>query len=232
MLAFAPLDGAVSAASVALDHIADLVAPIGGTATAIVLLTMLIRLAVHPLTRIAVRGERARQRLAPHIAELRSRHAKNPQRLAAELTELHRREGVSPFAGMLPTFAQAPVFLVMYRLSAHLDVASGPAGGHTLFGAGLGLRLISAPLGQAWVFLPLIAALVLVAWLTSRRSARLLAMAPGPQPAGPLGWLPRVLPFLTVATAVYVPLAAGLYLLTSSAWTLAENTLLHRGVPL
>jgi len=45
---------------------------------------------------------------------------------------------------------------------------------------------------------------------------------------GTLAALARVLPFATVAIAAFVPLAAGLYLATSTAWTLAERALLAR----
>ena len=225
MLSFAPVDGAVSAASVALDHLATVLAPVGGTATAVVLLTVAVRLALHPLIRRAVRGERARLRLAPQLAKLRDRHARDPQRLAAAVTDLHRDAGVSPFAGLLPTLAQAPVFLVLYQLSAHLHDA-----GQTLFGVGLGARLVGTALPQMWPALLLVAALTVVAWLTSRRAARLGALTPGPAPSGVLGRLPRLLPYATPVTALFLPLATLLYLLTSSAWTLAENTLLHRGL--
>jgi YidC/Oxa1 family membrane protein insertase len=37
-----------------------------------------------------------------------------------------------------------------------------------------------------------------------------------------------IVPFASLVTAAIVPLAAGLYLLTSTAWTLAERTLLRR----
>lgn len=40
----------------------------------------------------------------------------------------------------------------------------------------------------------------------------------------------RLLPYLTVAFAAFVPLAAGLYLLTTTAWTAAERTLLMRRI--
>jgi YidC/Oxa1 family membrane protein insertase len=36
------------------------------------------------------------------------------------------------------------------------------------------------------------------------------------------------MPFATLATAAFVPLAAGLYLLTTTAWTVAERTVLQR----
>jgi YidC/Oxa1 family membrane protein insertase len=71
MLAFAPLDAATNAASVMVAHLATLLAPVGGTAAAIIVFTMFLRLLLHPLTRAAVRGEKVRQRLAPQAAQLR-----------------------------------------------------------------------------------------------------------------------------------------------------------------
>ncbi len=51
-------------------------------------------------------------------------------------------------------------------------------------------------------------------------------------PAGQAGQLPaaltRLMPYLTATVAAFVPLAAGLYLLTTTAWTLAERTFLRR----
>jgi YidC/Oxa1 family membrane protein insertase len=42
-------------------------------------------------------------------------------------------------------------------------------------------------------------------------------------PAGTVGWLVRALPYLTVVIAAFAPLAAGIYLVTSTAWSLAER---------
>ncbi len=39
-----------------------------------------------------------------------------------------------------------------------------------------------------------------------------------------------LLPFTTLLIAAFVPLAGGLYLLTSAAWTLAERTVLRRRI--
>jgi YidC/Oxa1 family membrane protein insertase len=46
-----------------------------------------------------------------------------------------------------------------------------------------------------------------------------------------LGRLTRVMPYTTVAFAAFVPMALAVYLLTSTSWTLVENTLLRRGLP-
>src|SRR5262249_1883462 len=146
--------------------------------------------------------------LAPKLAELRRRHAKNPTKAAEESLALHRAAGVSPFAGLLPALAQAPVFIVLYRLVA-TDGTGSLLGQHLLSGA--------AP----W-FALLLAGIAVVAWLTSRRTAMLMrtTAALNPVPAGGLGRLPRLLPYTTVVAAAFVPMALAVYLLTSTTWTL------------
>jgi YidC/Oxa1 family membrane protein insertase len=58
------------------------------------------------------------------------------------------------------------------------------------------------------------------------------AGGPGAQPAGvPAGvpaWVTNLLPYLTAVFAAFLPLAAGLYLLTTTAWTLLERSLIRR----
>jgi len=53
---------------------------------------------------------------------------------------------------------------------------------------------------------------------------------PGGAAASVPAALARALPYLTVAVAAFVPLAAGLYLLTTTAWTLAERVLVQRAL--
>jgi YidC/Oxa1 family membrane protein insertase len=47
-----------------------------------------------------------------------------------------------------------------------------------------------------------------------------------PPPPGAMSKVTRILPFTTLLVAVYVPLAAALYLLTTTAWTAVERTTL------
>jgi len=48
------------------------------------------------------------------------------------------------------------------------------------------------------------------------------------QPAAVPPWLTGLMPYLTAVFAAFLPLAAGLYLLITTAWTLLERTLLRR----
>ena len=78
---------------------AAILAPLLGglaAAAAIVVFTMLIRLALLPLSYYAVRGERARGRLLPQVQELQRRHAKDPERLRRELERAAARRGHQP----------------------------------------------------------------------------------------------------------------------------------------
>ncbi|NUT34966.1 MAG: membrane protein insertase YidC [Hamadaea sp.] len=235
MLSFAPVDSAVQAAQNLLVQLADLLAPVGGTAVAIVVATALVRLALHPLTRSAVRAERARAALAPRVAQVRAQHADDPATMLEKTAEVYRAEGISPFGGFLPLLAQTPFFLLLFHLFTSSTIGGEPNGllAHDLLGAPLGARFLGdlAALGvHTWVFAGVFAGLTVVAWLMSRRSARLSALME-PAPQGVFAWLPRVLPYTVLISAVWLPLAAVLSLLTTTAWSAAENALLKRGVP-
>jgi YidC/Oxa1 family membrane protein insertase len=206
-------------------------------ALAIVLFTVGVRLFLHPLARAAVRGEKSRSRLAPQVAELNRRHRGKPEKLQAALAELYRKEKSSPFAGCLPTIVQMPVFSVMYRLFT-LPVLDGKPNDllhQTLFGVPLGLHVGSArgP-AQVAVFLALYAALAavgLVMFRRARRAAATAAVGLTVDQGDPSARTARIAPYLsfgTVLFAMIMPLAAGLYLLTTTAWTAAERWLLHR----
>jgi YidC/Oxa1 family membrane protein insertase len=153
---------------------------------------------------------------------------------------LYAAEKVSPFAGCLPALAQAPVLTLVYAAFASPTVAGAPNAllDATFFGAALGRHLGDLAAGVALsdlVFAVLIASLVVVA-LLSRRAARRVAL-PGPVANGAgtdqaalIARIAGVAPFLTVVAALFVPLAATLYLVVSSTWSLAERAMLRRFV--
>ncbi len=76
---------------------------------------------------------------------------------------------------------------------------------------------------QGAVFARLFLLLPGIGWLSARVARRSAG-----QPGQPTGALVRLTPYVTVAVAPFLPLAAGLYLATTTAWTLAERTILHR----
>jgi YidC/Oxa1 family membrane protein insertase len=235
--AFPPLAAVLDAAHSLLLGLAALLDPLAGqgaAALAIVLVTLAVRGALVPLGVLQVRAETARRRLAPRIADLQKRYRKNPEALQRKTFELYRDAGVSPFAGILPALAQLPVVSVLYgvAVSPTLNGRANELLAETLFGAPLGqafTAMLAAPALTLLVPAALLAVMAVVAWFTRRQT--LLLAASGPAAEGPLGNATGILSWLSFATvliALFVPLAATLYLTVSGAWTLVERTILRR----
>lgn len=86
---------------------------------AIILLTGLIRLLMHPLARRSQASIQKMQKMRPKIVELQKKYKKNSPRFREEQMKLMREHGASPLGGCLvPMLIQFPVFIAMYRLLA------------------------------------------------------------------------------------------------------------------
>lgn len=255
LFSFPPIAALFNAAYALVEGLTALFLPIAGTAAAtvaVIVLTMLVRTALIPVGISQVKAEWTRRRLAPRLQELQRKYKKNPALLQEKTMALYKAEKASPFAGILPALAQAPVLSLVYALFLRSTVD-----GHA--NALLTEHLFGVPLGTSFVHLVttgtlspgiavyavLFAIMGATAWL-SRRTALLLmppsntpesskaassqakrttdAAAPLANLGGILSWLP----FITVVFAAFVPLAAALYLVTTTAWTLVERALLRR----
>ncbi|MDN0197064.1 YidC/Oxa1 family membrane protein insertase [Streptomyces sp. S.PNR 29] len=231
-----------------VERLADLLQPLFGAsaaAAAIVLFTALVRLLVHPLSRAAARGQKAQAELRPKIAELRKKHAKDPQRLQKAVLELHAEEKVSPLSGCLPSLFQLPAFFLLYHLFSNTTIG-GRANElltHQLFAAPLGGRFADALgegglfQGAGLVYVGLFALVAAVAAFNFRRTKRMMAANPAVPVTGDgervpgMGAVSKVMPFMsffTLFTVAVVPLAAALYLVTSTTWTAVERAALYR----
>ncbi|GAA3389580.1 membrane protein insertase YidC [Cryptosporangium minutisporangium] len=213
----------VSLAYSLVESTSTLLDPVFGgaaTAAAIVLATALVRLLLVPLTFRQIAVERRRARLAPRVSTLRATHRHDPVRAASEVAALYRTEGVGALPTLLPLVVQAPFFLTLYSLFSTSTVDGTP-------NALLGRELGGVPLGDHWhdgallgvhglVFVVVLGLFVLTAIVAARRLRRL----------GQPTWL-ALTPYVAVVFAVTVPLAAALYLLTSTVWTTLENAVLR-----
>jgi YidC/Oxa1 family membrane protein insertase len=224
---------------------------LGGVAAvaAIIAVTMAVRILLMPLSFRALRGQAVQARLAPQLLDLRQRYAKQPERLQREMSALYKREGTSMLAGITPFLLQWPLLSVTYLLFRSPRVAGRPNTllSHDLFGVPLGMHWLSGAgpaSAQGAVFLGVFALLAGLCWLAARlgrlMTAQAAAAPPAPAktarsrqaraqtPAPGTGVLMKVLPYLTVVVAAFAPLAAGIYLLTSMGWSLAERRLYLR----
>ena len=238
---FAPIAAILDLAYAGLTAFITLITPFAAefaTALGIVALTLLVRLVLIPVGRSQVRAEFTRKRLAPMLEELKRRYGKKPEVLQQKTLELYREEKASPFAGMLPALAQAPVLSIIYGLFIVVTI-----NGHAnalldakLFGVSLGTSLVSgaAPWPGVLVFVALLAVIAVIAWISRRVALAFASPVTSTDPNAVMGasiarWL-SWLPFITVVFAALVPLAATLYLAVTTTWTLVERAVLRKAM--
>lgn len=90
---------------------------------AIILLTILVKALMFPITRKGSESTLRMQTLSPKIKEIQEKFKDNPAKMNAEMAELYKREGYNPLSGCLPMIIQIPIFLAMYNLfNNHFDL--------------------------------------------------------------------------------------------------------------
>lgn len=89
---------------------------VGNMGVAVILLTILIRGSVFPLTNASYRSFGKMKKVTPQVAALRDKYADDKQKLQQELMSLYQSEGVNPMAGCIPILLQIPIFFALYKL--------------------------------------------------------------------------------------------------------------------
>ena len=94
-----------------LDHLHDLVKNWG---VAIILLTLLIKLAFYKLTQAQFRSMGKLRKLQPRIQQLKERYGDDRQKFGQAMMEIYKKEKVNPLGGCLPILVQIPIFIALY----------------------------------------------------------------------------------------------------------------------
>lgn len=82
---------------------------------AIILLTILVKLVLYPVTMAQIKQQKMLQTLQPKVDEIRKRLKDDKEAQAKELTDLYKREKVNPASSCLPLLVQLPIFIGLYR---------------------------------------------------------------------------------------------------------------------
>lgn len=82
---------------------------------AIIILTILLRLAIWPLTRKSYTSMIAMQKMQPELARIQKLYANDKARMQIEMMQLYRTHKTSPMSGCLPMLIQIPIFFALYK---------------------------------------------------------------------------------------------------------------------
>ena len=87
---------------------------LGSYGLGIIVLTVLVKLILWPLTAQATRSQKKMQALQGPLGKLREKHKGSPQKLNQEMMKFYKEHKVNPFAGCWPILVQIPIFLGMF----------------------------------------------------------------------------------------------------------------------
>lgn len=111
----------------ALDLLKFLNRFIGNYGVAIVLITILLKVALHPLTYKSLKSMQAMQALQPRLQAINERYKNNPEKKREETMALYRKHGINPMGGCLPMLLQMPILIALYNaLSSAVELWRAP----------------------------------------------------------------------------------------------------------
>ena len=214
---------------------------------AIILLTLVIKIVLYPLTHIQIKQQRAMQELQPKIEEIRKRLKDDKEKQAAELMELYKKEKVNPAASCLPLLVQLPVFIALYHalsvglasqgLNQLYPFVPNPQTIQTMF---LGIFDLTKP-----NYILAIAAAGIQFWQTKMilKPPAATVTAPPPEVANSPGakdesmtaimnkQMTYMMPIMTAVIGFSLPGGLTLYWLVMSLLTVAQQALVMRRTP-
>ncbi|WP_200764166.1 membrane protein insertase YidC [Nitrosophilus alvini] len=89
---------------------------VGNWGWAIVVITILIRIVLFPLTFKGMISMQKLKELSPKIKEIQQKYKGDPQKMNAHMMQLYKKHGANPMGGCLPLLLQIPVFFAIYRV--------------------------------------------------------------------------------------------------------------------
>jgi YidC/Oxa1 family membrane protein insertase len=94
-----------------LDWLHELV---GNWGAAIILLTVMVKLVLYPLSQASYKSMANMRRVQPQMKRLQERYADDRQKLSQEMMGLYKKEKVNPLGGCLPMLLPMPIFIALY----------------------------------------------------------------------------------------------------------------------
>ena len=105
----------------------------GNYGVAIIMLTVLVRSCMFPISRKQAISMMKMQELRPDMERIKEKYKTDMQKQSQAMQELYRKHGVNPLAGCLPMLIQLPVFIGLYRsLAVDIELRQAPLFGESI----------------------------------------------------------------------------------------------------
>ncbi|MFD1884993.1 YidC/Oxa1 family membrane protein insertase [Paenibacillus wenxiniae] len=178
---------------------------------AVLVLVLIVRTLILPLTLKQVKSSKAMQAIQPQLQKLRELHKDDPQKQQAETMKLFQENQVNPAAGCFPLLIQMPIFIALYNAIIYNSALRE----HTFLWLQLGEP-------DKFHILPLIAAATtfLQTWMMMRMNPASMQ--------GPMQMMMYIYPVIIAIMSWTFPAALPLYWVYSNIYTIVQNYFLYR----
>jgi len=191
-----------------LDFLHSLV---GNWGWAIVLLTIIVKLAFFPLQAASYRSMAKMKKVTPKLTQLRERYGNDRVKMNQAMMELYKTEKINPLGGCLPIVVQIPVFIALYWvLLASVEMRNAPWIGW--------IKDLAAP--DPFYILPLVMA------VTMFIQTKLNPVPPDPIQAKMMLWMPLVFSVMFF----FFPAGLVLYWLVNNLFSIAQQWVITRHI--
>ncbi len=90
---------------------------------AVILLTIIVRIAIYPLTLKSIKAQRSMKEIEPKLKEIKEKYKEDKQAQAMATMELYKKEKISPMSGCLPLLIQIPVISALFFVLKNIGAA-------------------------------------------------------------------------------------------------------------
>ncbi len=178
---------------------------------AIILLTIAIKLALHPLTKKSMASMKGMQELQPQLKAMREKYKDDKERLNAETIALFRRHKVNPAGGCLPMLLQMPIYIALYKVLYNATELY-----HAPFFAFY--RDLSAP--DPYYILPILTGIAMLA------QQKMTPSAGDPTQAKMM----MIMPLMFGVFMIFLPLGLVLYIFVNALMTVIQQYMLQKNI--
>ncbi|MBY0009049.1 YidC/Oxa1 family membrane protein insertase [Paenibacillus typhae] len=178
---------------------------------AVLVMVIIVRTLILPLTMKQVKSSRAMQAIQPELQKIQKKYKDQPEKVQQETMRLFQENKVNPMAGCLPLIVQMPIFIALYNsIYYNPDLRE-----HSFLWLQLGEP-------DKLFILPLLAA------ATTFLQTRMMTKMNPVQQQGPMQFMMMVYPVLIFIMSYNFPAALPLYWVYSNLYTIIQNYFLYR----
>ncbi|EET81563.1 membrane protein insertase YidC [Acinetobacter radioresistens] len=184
---------------------------VGNWGWSIILLTILVKLILWPLSSKSYRSMAKMRVIAPEMQRMKEEFGEDRMRFSQEMMALYKREQVNPLSGCLPLLLQMPIFLALYWvLMESVELRHAPWFGW--------IQDLSAM--DPWFILPLVMGLTMF----TQQSLN-------PQPADPMqAKVFKIMPIIFTIFMLFFPAGLVLYWIVNNSITILQQWFINRSV--